>query len=195
MEAAIRDANNIHFPRTRADLPGEHPQPLRRRVPYAGQMARSSRRGRAHTACTVHLDGARIFNAAVALGVPVRERSPRRWTRCSSASPRGWRRRWARSCAGPAEFIHEARRNRKVVGGGMRQAGIIAAAGIVALEQMVDRLAEDHANARRLAEGLAEIPGVGVDLARVQTNIVIFDLLDGAPDAAGFAQALAGARR
>jgi len=79
---------------------------------------------------------------------------------------------------GRADFIAEARRNRKMVGGGMRQAGIIAAAGIVALEQMVDRLAEDHANARRLAEGLAEIAGLSVNLERVQTNMVYFDLLD-----------------
>jgi len=80
---------------------------------------------------------------------------------------------------GRADFIAEARRNRKMVGGGMRQAGIIAAAGVVALEQMIDRLAEDHVNARRLAEGLAEIAGLSIDLERVQTNIVYFDLLDG----------------
>jgi threonine aldolase len=66
-----------------------------------------------------------------------------------------------------------------MVGGGMRQAGTIAAAGVVALEQMIDRLAEDHVNARRLAEKLAEIPGLSVDLERVETNIVYFDLLDG----------------
>ena len=78
------------------------------------------------------------------------------------------------------EVIYEARRNRKLVGGGMRQAGIIAAAGIVALEQMVDRLVEDHANARHLAEGLVEIPGLAINADRVQTNIVIFEL---APDA------------
>jgi threonine aldolase len=77
---------------------------------------------------------------------------------------------------GPRDFIAEARRNRKMVGGGMRQAGIIAAAGIVALETMVDRLAEDHANAKRLAEGLADIPGIELDPGRVQTNIVFFDL-------------------
>jgi threonine aldolase len=80
---------------------------------------------------------------------------------------------------GSTDFVAEARRNRKMVGGGMRQAGIIAAAGVVALEEMIDRLAEDHANARRLAEGLAEIPGLSIDLERVQTNIVYLDLLDG----------------
>jgi threonine aldolase len=75
---------------------------------------------------------------------------------------------------GDAAFIARARRVRKMVGGGMRQAGVLAAAGIVALEQMVDRLAEDHAHARRLAEGLARLPGVAIDANAVQTNIVIF---------------------
>jgi threonine aldolase len=77
---------------------------------------------------------------------------------------------------GSGEFIAEARRNRKVLGGGMRQCGIIAAAGIIALEQMVERLTEDHANARRLAEGIAEIAGLSVDLETVQTNMVYFDI-------------------
>ena len=74
---------------------------------------------------------------------------------------------------GSAPFIGRARRVRKMLGGGMRQAGIIAAAGIVALERMVDRLAEDHVNARTLAEGLAKLPRISIDLASVQTNIVI----------------------
>jgi threonine aldolase len=74
---------------------------------------------------------------------------------------------------GSKDFIAEARRKRKMLGGGMRQAGVLAAAGIVALEKMIDRLAEDHANARHLAEGLADMPGVAIDLDRVQTNISI----------------------
>jgi threonine aldolase len=139
----------------------------------------------------IHLDGARIFNAAVALGVDVRELT------CHADSvgfclSKGLSAPVGSVLCGSGDFIRRARRNRKVVGGGMRQAGVIAAAGIVALEQMVDRLADDHANARRLAEGLAAIPGIGLDPARVQSNIVIFDLLDGAPDAAGFTQQLAG---
>jgi threonine aldolase len=77
---------------------------------------------------------------------------------------------------GTQAFIAEARRWRKMLGGGMRQAGVIAAAGIEALDNMVDRLADDHANARRLAEGLAEMPGFAVDLASVQTNIIIWRL-------------------
>jgi threonine aldolase len=79
---------------------------------------------------------------------------------------------------GSADFIGEARRVRKLLGGGMRQAGILAAAGIVALKQHVDRLAEDHANAQRLAEGLAGIPALGVDPSSVQTNMVFCTVAD-----------------
>jgi threonine aldolase len=92
---------------------------------------------------------------------------------------------------GTEEFVREARRQRKLLGGGMRQAGILAAAGLVALETMVERLAEDHTHARRLAEGLAGLPGLEVDLAGVQTNIVIFALAPGAPSPADFAAGLA----
>lgn len=121
----------------------------------------------------VHMDGARIFNAAAALGVPPAAIAAEVDTVqfCLSkglAAPVG------SLVAGDAGFIEAARRGRKIVGGAMRQAGVVAAAGIVALEEMVDRLPEDHARARRLAEGLAEIPGVTVDLETVQTNIVIF---------------------
>jgi threonine aldolase len=79
---------------------------------------------------------------------------------------------------GTRPFIAEARRNRKVLGGGMRQAGIIAAPGIIALETMVERLKEDHNNARRLAGGIAQMPGLSIDVATIQTNILYFDLCD-----------------
>ena len=120
----------------------------------------------------VHLDGARLFNAAVALRRPAAEfaRPVDSVTFCISkglSAPVG------SVICGSAEFIERARRWRKLLGGGMRQVGVLAAAGIVALERMVDRLAEDHANARRLGEGLAKLPGLRVDLASVQTNIVI----------------------
>ncbi len=122
-----------------------------------------------------HVDGARIFNAAVALDVPVRSlvEMADSVTFCLSkglSAPVG------SILCGSNAFIMRARKYRKMVGSGMRQAGIIAAAGIVALEEMVDRLAEDHVNARTLAEGLARISNVTVDLSTVQTNIVIFDL-------------------
>jgi threonine aldolase len=76
---------------------------------------------------------------------------------------------------GRQDFINDARRARKLVGGGMRQAGVLAAAGIVALTEMTERLAEDHANAHKLAEGLAEIPGLSIDPAMIKTNIVYFE--------------------
>lgn len=129
----------------------------------------------------VHLDGARIFNAAVALKRDVREFTA--WvesaTFCLSkglGAPAG------SLVCGTRDFIGRARRWRKMLGGGMRQVGVLAAAGLVALEQMVDRLAEDHANALRLAGGFARLKGIRLDLARVETNIVIF-FVDG-PDKA-----------
>jgi threonine aldolase len=91
---------------------------------------------------------------------------------------------------GSAEFIAKARRIRKVLGGGMRQAGIIAAAGIVALQTMVDRLAEDHLNARALAEGLALIAGIEVRPVKRRTNMVVFDIAGDAKAAAAFANSL-----
>jgi threonine aldolase len=140
----------------------------------------------------VHLDGARIFNAAVALEVPVAEltRDVDDASFCLSK---------ALSCpvgsviVGSKEFISEAKRWRKMVGGGMRQAGILAAAGLVALDTMVDRLAEDHQNARRLAAGLANINGLTVDADSIQTNIVIFDVDESVGTAPDFIKAMATA--
>ena len=131
--------------------------------------------GRRH-GLRLHIDGARIFNAAAALGIDVRELTAPADS-VSFCLSKGLAAPVGSIVVGSHAFIARARRNRKVVGGGMRQAGVLAAAGIVALEEMVDRLAEDHANARLLAEGLAQLPGLAVDLKRVQTNIVYFDLL------------------
>ena len=123
----------------------------------------------------VHLDGARLFNAAVAL-----RRDAAAFTRpvdsVTFCVSKGLGAPVGSVMCGSREFIAGARRVRKMLGGGMRQAGIIAAAGIVALEHMVDRLAEDHVNARTLAEGVARLPKLSVDLASVQTNIVIFQV-------------------
>lgn len=123
----------------------------------------------------VHLDGARIFNAAVALGVSAADIAScaDTVTFCLSkglACPIG------SVFCGSREDVEEAKRWRKRLGGGMRQVGVVAAAGLVALETMVDRLADDHANARTLAEGLSELEGITCDLSRVQTNLVYFDL-------------------
>ncbi len=130
----------------------------------------------AHSAgLRVHLDGARIFNAALAVGCSVADLTRHADTIqfCLSkglAAPVG------SVICGSEEDIAQARRWRKMLGGGMRQAGSLAAAGLLALEELVDRLAEDHANARLLAEGLAAIDGIAIDLSRVQTNIVRFEL-------------------
>jgi threonine aldolase len=185
IEAAIRP-DNVHFPRTRliclenthnrcsgAALTPEY-------MNQVGNLAR--RRGLA-----LHLDGARIFHAAVALGAGVREltRDADSVSFCLSkglAAPVG------SVVCGSRQFIAEARRIRKVLGGGMRQAGIIAAAGIIALNEMVDRLQEDHDNARRLAIGIGGIDGLSIDPARVQTNIVYFDLLRDKRQAEEFAE-------
>ena len=173
IEAAIRE-DNIHFPRTRL-VCLENTHNLCNGMPLTAEYtAQVSALAHAH-GLRVHLDGARIFNAAAALGVDVRElvRDVDSVMFCLSKSlcaPVG------SLLCGSAAFIAEARRTRKVVGGGMRQAGILAAAGIVALEQMTERLVEDHARARRLAEGLADIPGV--EVAPVMTNILYFRLTE-----------------
>jgi threonine aldolase len=123
----------------------------------------------------VHLDGARIFNAAAALGETVAALS----RPCDSVMfclSKGLGAPVGSMLVGRRAFIDEARRWRKLLGGGMRQAGVLAAAGLVALEESPEGLQQDHANARRLAEGIAELPGVKIDPERVVTNIVIFDV-------------------
>ncbi len=138
----------------------------------------------------VHLDGARIFNAAITLNI-----KPALLTKdvdsvmfCLSkglSAPVG------SILAGSKEFIQKARKNRKMLGGGMRQAGILAAAGIIAIENMVGRLEEDHKNARILGEGLADIDGICVDLETIQTNMVYFDLSKSGMDTYQFLPRLA----
>ena len=173
IEAAIRP-DDVHFPRTRlVILENTHNRCKGTPLPPAylqavGQVA--DRHG-----LKLHVDGARIFNAAVALGVDVVELTAGvdSITFCLSkglAAPVG------SVLCGDEDFIARARRVRKSLGGGMRQAGIIAAAGIVALEEMVDRLAEDHANAKVLAEGLANTDGLQIDPDLVATNIVYFQV-------------------
>lgn len=141
---------------------------------YTDTIARIAHRWDA----AVHLDGARLFNAAVYLDVTPRElvRSVDSVMFCFSKGlccPVG------SIICGNKEFIRGAHRTRNALGGGMRQVGVLAAAALVALEEMVDRLAEDHHNARRLAEGLSRIPGIILDPAQIQTNIVIFQVADG----------------
>ncbi len=120
----------------------------------------------------VHLDGARLFNASVASGVDVKEYA-RLADTVSVCLSKGLGAPVGSCLSGSRELIRKARRIRKILGGGMRQAGILAAAGIYALENNVQRLADDHTNARRLAAGLAELRGLEVEPDRVDTNIVI----------------------
>lgn len=174
IEAAIRP-ENPHFPRTRLICLENTHNRAGGAVLHPDYMARVRAIAEQHN-LVIHLDGARIFNAAVALGVPATEltKDVDSVTFCLSkglSAPVG------SVLCGSEAFIYEARRTRKLIGGGMRQAGVIAAAGIVALEEMVDRLAEDHANAKHLAQGLAALPGIQIDPDTVETNIVIFELV------------------
>jgi threonine aldolase len=131
--------------------------------------------GGAHAAgLKVHLDGARIFNAAVALGEEVAGMT-RHVDSVMFCLSKGLGAPVGSMIAGTREFIERARVYRKMYGGGMRQAGVLAAAGLLALEKSPARLHIDHANAQKLAEGLARMPGIGIDAARVRTNILIFD--------------------
>jgi threonine aldolase len=166
---AVR-AENVHYPRTRLlSLENTHnrgggtvwPVERFRAVVEAARQAKLA----------VHLDGARLFNAEVAAGVPASS-----WAKLTDTTSvcfsKGLGAPVGSVLAGRADLISEARRLRKRLGGGMRQAGILAAAALYALDHHVARLAEDHAHARRLAAALAEVPGVKVDAAQVETNMV-----------------------
>jgi threonine aldolase len=170
--SAVRPRDDPHQPRTAA-VTFEDTHNRHGGVVWPLQALRAASDAAREHGLRVHLDGARIFNAAVALRVDVAEIAScaDTVTFCLSkglACPAG------SIFCGSADAVDEARRWRKRLGGGMRQTGILAAAGLVALDSMVDRLAEDHANARTLAEGLAEMAGVTCDLSRVQTNLVYF---------------------
>ncbi len=174
VEAAIRPLGNLHFPRssllcienTHNRCNGGILTPADTRnvcdVAHASRLA-------------VHLDGARIFNAAVALEVPAKDLVAD-VDDVSFCLSKGLSAPVGSLLCGGQEFVEQARKWRKMLGGGMRQAGVIAAAGIVALETMVDRLAEDHSNASRLASGLSRIPGIRLEPAIFHTNIVFLEL-------------------
>jgi threonine aldolase len=174
IEAAVRPHDDAHQPTTAAivventhNRHGGVAWPLED-LRLVAQVAQRHR-------LAVHLDGARIFNAAVATEVDVKVLANLGDT-VSFCLSKGLSCPAGSLLCGPAATIREAQRWRKMLGGGMRQAGILAAAGLVALDTMIDRLHEDHSNARTLAEGLAELPGIECDLSRVQTNIVYFRL-------------------
>jgi threonine aldolase len=123
----------------------------------------------------VHMDGARVFNAAAASGVPVRDIVAEADTVMFCLS-KGLGAPAGSMLCGPAELIAKGRLYRKRLGGGMRQVGVLAAAGLIALEQMPQRLGDDHANAKFLSEGLARIPGIQIAPEKTATNIVVFDV-------------------
>ncbi len=171
IEAAIR-TDDIHEPRTSLVLI-ENALANGRVVPE-DTMAEVYRLAQSR-GLKVHLDGARIFNAALALGVPVRQLT----VHCDSVMcclSKGLCAPVGSVLAGDAAFVERARKHRKLLGGGMRQAGFVAAAGIIALRDMPVRLKEDHDNAKYMAQGLAEIPGVTADLDAVDINLVFFRL-------------------
>ncbi|MGD8488587.1 MAG: low-specificity L-threonine aldolase [Anaerolineae bacterium] len=175
--AAIRPTGNEHYPRTRLIcLENTH---NRRSGAVLTPDYMSQVRGLAdRQGLAIHLDGARLFNASIALSVPAAELA-RDADSVSFCLSKGLSAPVGSLVCGSAEFACEARRKRKMLGGGMRQAGVLAAAGIVALDTMVERMAEDHTNAKRLARGLATLPGIILDVERIQTNIVIFELAPG----------------
>ncbi|WP_018133494.1 low-specificity L-threonine aldolase [Effusibacillus pohliae] len=173
VERAIRGVN-IHFPRTALIcLENTHNRAGGAILPLENLQAIYELAQRKQV--PVHLDGARVFNAAVALAVDVREIT-RFVDTVQVCFSKGLGAPVGSVLAGPRDFIEAARQWRKRLGGGMRQAGVIAAPAIVALTEMVDRLAEDHENARRLALALAEMKGWQVDPGLVETNIVIADV-------------------
>ncbi len=179
IRAAVRALDDPHFPITRL-ITLENTHNRCGGVPIPAAYMDDVQKIASENNLKIHLDGARLFNAAVALGVPAARlaQAADSVTFCLSkglCAPVG------SVLCGSQEFIHKARRIRKQLGGGMRQAGILAAAGIVALEQMVDRLAEDHCRARNLALGLAAIPGLKLDREDPPTNMVFASLDDSLP--------------
>lgn len=176
---AIRDPADIHYPPTRL-VCLENTNGAMGGLPLSVEYTRSVRELCDEHNLSLHIDGARVWSAAVALGCDVRDLAAPAdsITFCLSkdlCAPVG------SLLCGPHDFIERARRIRKMLGSGMRQIGILAAAGIIAIEKMTTRLGEDHANARRLADGLSRIPGVCLDLSQVQTNMVFFWLDDSVP--------------
>jgi threonine aldolase len=179
VEAAVDLTDDPHCPPTKLLLlentygeRGGYPIPL----DYFTAVRQLADRHNLHT----HLDGARFFNAVTALGIAPKALAAT-VDSVSFCLSKGLCAPVGSLLCGSAEFIHRARRNRKLLGGGMRQAGILAAAGLVALDCMIDRLAEDHANARLLARGLSQIPGIVIDPDQFKTNITFFGLAGDVP--------------
>ncbi|MGH7910356.1 MAG: low-specificity L-threonine aldolase, partial [Candidatus Dormibacteraceae bacterium] len=174
VEAAIRPTDDYHQPLTRA-VCVENTHNRAGGVCWPLEDLRALREMADRHGLALHMDGARVFNAAIAQGVPVSAIAGYCDTVTFCVS-KGLGAPVGSVLCGSADAIDTARRWRKMVGGGWREAGSLAAAGSFALERMVERLHDDHRNARTLAEGLAELPGIEIDLGRVQTNLVSFAL-------------------
>lgn len=172
LEAAIR-GNDIHLPKTGLiNIENTHNRAGGAVLPvhYMDDVHQLAQKYE----IPIHLDGARIFNAAVALGVEVKELTQYVDT-VQTCLSKGLSAPIGSILAGPKAFIEHARKIRKRLGGGMRQAGVIAAPGLIALNQMVDRLQDDHQHAKVLAAGLADIKGIGISVENVETNMVFID--------------------
>ena len=165
---------DVHFPPTRLIcLENTHNRCLG--MPLSVDYTNSVSEIAKNNSLSVHVDGARIFNAAVSLDVSVTELTDN-IDSVSFCLSKGLSAPAGSMLCGNKDFIEKARRNRKALGGGMRQAGVLAAAGLVALEKMTDRIIDDHENARTLAEGISNIDGIRINLDRVKTNIIYFSL-------------------
>lgn len=178
IKQAIR-GDNVHYPRTKL-VSIENTQGTVGGMPLSVEYTDSvAEIARSH-GLKFHIDGARIFNAAAYFGVSARDliANADSMTFCLSkglCAPVG------SILVGSKAFIAEARRARKLLGGALRQTGILAAAGLISIREMIHRIPEDHANARLLAEKLCDVPHLSLDLSRVKTNFVFFDLLESAP--------------
>ena len=165
---------DVHFPPTRLIcLENTHNRCLG--MPLSVDYTNSVTEIAKNNLLSVHGDGARIFNAAVSLDVSLTELTDI-IDSVSFCLSKGLSAPAGSMLCGNKDFIEKARRNRKALGGGMRQAGVLAAAGLVALEKMTDRIIDDHNNARTLAEGILNIDGIRINLDRVKTNIIYFSL-------------------
>ena len=173
IKSSIRK-EDVHFPPTRLIcLENTHNRCLG--MPLSVDYTNSVTEIAKNNSLSVHVDGARIFNAAVSLDVSVTELTDN-IDSVSFCLSKGLSAPAGSMLCGNKDFIEKARRNRKALGGGMRQAGVLAAAGLVALEKMTDRIIDDHENARTLAEGISNIDGIRINLDRVKTNIIYFSL-------------------
>jgi threonine aldolase len=170
--AAVRPTDDVHQPLT-GGVTIENTHNRHGGVAWPLAAVREVAEAAHEHGLAVHMDGARIFNGALAVGALAREVAEPCDTVTFCVS-KGLGAPVGSVLCGPGEVIERAARWRKMVGGGWREAGILAAAGVVALESGIDQLPVDHANARTLAEGLSELPGIDIDLDRVQTNLVAF---------------------